>query len=265
VSCSGTQYSSYFCKAVTHSESDQARRCLPSLTRLNAHTRSTPLYHIKTDTIATGSDDKLIKIWLISTGTILRTINTGQNVHALKSGSYLAAGLDISTINIYNINTGSLVYELKGHTSGVNDLITISDDLLASASFDRSVRIWSLATNATKFILNGHSNSVKALKLISSSILASGSSDKQIIFWDITNGINNFILPGHSGTIQYSFDMLNEGPTFVSGSLDRTIKLWDINTTACLNTITTGLSIISLAVLDQNLIIQVNSNKNIVF
>jgi hypothetical protein len=40
VSCSGTQYSSYFCKAVTHSESDQARRCLPSLTRLNAHTHS---------------------------------------------------------------------------------------------------------------------------------------------------------------------------------------------------------------------------------
>jgi len=45
MSCSKTKYSSYFCKAVTHSESDQARRCLPSLTRLNAHTRSTPLYH----------------------------------------------------------------------------------------------------------------------------------------------------------------------------------------------------------------------------
>ena len=44
VTCSGTQYSSYFCKAVTYSESDQARRCFPSLTRLNAHTRSTPLY-----------------------------------------------------------------------------------------------------------------------------------------------------------------------------------------------------------------------------
>ena len=45
VSCSGTQYSSYSCKAVTHSESDQAQRCLPSLTRVNTHARSTPLYH----------------------------------------------------------------------------------------------------------------------------------------------------------------------------------------------------------------------------
>jgi hypothetical protein len=44
VSCSGTQYSIFFCEVVTHSESDQARRCLPSLTRLNAHNRSTPLY-----------------------------------------------------------------------------------------------------------------------------------------------------------------------------------------------------------------------------
>ena len=42
VSCPGTQYSSYSCKAVTHSESDQAQRCLPSLTKVNTHARSTP-------------------------------------------------------------------------------------------------------------------------------------------------------------------------------------------------------------------------------
>ena len=50
VSCSGTQYISYSCKAVTHSESDQAQRCLPSLTRVNTHARSTPLYHYTTTT-----------------------------------------------------------------------------------------------------------------------------------------------------------------------------------------------------------------------
>jgi len=45
VICSGTKYRSYFCKAITHSESDQARRCLPSLTRLNVHT---PVRHYTT-------------------------------------------------------------------------------------------------------------------------------------------------------------------------------------------------------------------------
>jgi len=39
------QYRSYSCKVVTHSESDQAQSCLPSLTRVNTHTRSTLLYH----------------------------------------------------------------------------------------------------------------------------------------------------------------------------------------------------------------------------
>ena len=48
MSCSGTQYSSYSCKAITHSESDQAQRCLPSLTRVNTHARSTPLRHYTT-------------------------------------------------------------------------------------------------------------------------------------------------------------------------------------------------------------------------
>ncbi len=66
VSCSGTQYSSYFCKAVTHSESDQARRCLPSLTRLNAHTRSTPLYHFLTRLNAHTRSTPLYQINLVS-------------------------------------------------------------------------------------------------------------------------------------------------------------------------------------------------------
>ena len=49
VSCSGTKYKCYSCKAVTDSESNPAQRFLPSLTRVNIPTRSTPLYHIKSD------------------------------------------------------------------------------------------------------------------------------------------------------------------------------------------------------------------------
>jgi WD40 repeat protein len=76
---------------------------------------------------------------------------------------HLAADLN-SNINIYNINDGSLVSTLKRHSDRVNDLIQISDDLLASSSDYETVRIWNLTTNTCKFILEGHFDRVNGFK-----------------------------------------------------------------------------------------------------
>jgi WD40 repeat protein len=97
----------------------------------------------------------------------------------LNNRIHLTAGLLSGDINIYNINDGSLVSSLKGHTWNVNDLVQISDEFLASSG-DASVRIWNLTANATKFILRGHGSNVNGLKQISFDIGASGSNDNNI-------------------------------------------------------------------------------------
>ena len=81
---------------------------------------------------------KLIKIWSINTGQTSRTINTGSEVFSLKllsNGFYLAAGLGDYKIQILNINTGSLITTLNGHTGRVRDLVLIGN-LLANSSED---------------------------------------------------------------------------------------------------------------------------------
>ncbi len=78
---------------------------------------------INLDTIASGGfSDYTIKIWSISSGQTLRTINAGTLVNSLKllnNGIHLAAGLN-PNINIYNINTGGLVATLQGHSSATS-------------------------------------------------------------------------------------------------------------------------------------------------
>ena len=216
------------------------------------------LEFINDDTIASGGKDKTIQIWSMSTGKTQRTINTSSNVYSLqllRNGFYLAAGLSYPSysINIYNINDGSLVNILQGHMNSVNDLALISDDLLASSSQDFTIRIWNLTTNDTTFVLRGHLNIVTALKIISLDTLVSASYDKTIKLWNITSGtlIRTFL--GHKDIIQYSIDLLSDGQTLVSGSQDRTIKLWNITTGQCLNTISTDDLVVSLAILNLNI------------
>ncbi len=207
---------------------------------------------INLDTIASGSNDDTIKIWSMVSGETSKIINTGLDVRSLKllsNGFYLACGLFNGNINIYDINNGDLISTLRGHTNWVDDLIQISDDLLASSSADTTVRIWNLTTYTCKFSLTGHNSTVYGLKLISSDLLASGSWDSTIKLWNITNGQLIGTLTGHGGIIKWSIDKLRDSQALVSGSLDQTIKFWNRTTGQCLNTFNTGLQIQTLVVL----------------
>ncbi len=212
--------------------------------------------YINEYTIASTSiDDMTIQIWAMNTGILNRTINTRTNSWSLQLLSncfHLAVGLNSRAIDVYDINTGNLVYSLieRSYDGPMNpNLAFISNETLASASTDTFVRIWNLTAQKIKFNLSGHTNHVMKLKLVSSDILASGSSDYTINLWNTTSGSLLRTLSCHTGGIRYAIETLNDGKTLVSGSGDKTIKFWNFNTGECLYSINTGLNINSLAIL----------------
>ena len=216
--------------------------------------------YINNDMIATGAWDGTIKIWSISTGITKRNISTGNHVKCLQllsNGFHLAAGMDTSTIIVYDINTGSDVASLTGHGTYVNDLELISKDLLASAGDDQTVRIWDLTTHSVKLNLTGHTLVVFGLKLISSDVLASASKDTNIKLWNITMGSLIKTLTGHTSPIYNSIDLLSDGQTLVSASLNKTIE-WNISTGECLASFSQSLLIYSLAVINSSRKIGIN-------
>ncbi len=210
---------------------------------------------ISENMIATGSMDSTIQMWSLYTGLTTKTINTSANVYALQllsNGFDLAAGLDMN-INIYNINTLNLISTLIGHTNCVVDLVLINKDLLASSGVDWRVRIWNLTKNSMKFTPFIHNWNVYGLKLVSSEILASGSYDNTTKLWNITTGSLIRTLTGHTDKINWAVDMLNDGSTLVTGSVDHTLKFWNIDTGDCSHTVNTGMSIRSMAVLNETI------------
>ncbi|MBU7584184.1 MAG: trypsin-like peptidase domain-containing protein [Nostoc sp. TH1S01] len=185
-------------------------------------------------TLASGNNDKTIKIWNVATGQEIRTLNGHSeavwSVAISPDGRTLASSSLDATIKIWNIATGQEIRTLNGHSAWVNS-VAISPDgrTLASGSSDKTIKIWNVATGQEIRTLNGHSDWVISVAISPDGrTLASGSSDKTIKIWNIATGQEIRTLNGHSDWV-FSVAISPDGRTLASGS-DKTIKIWNVAT-----------------------------------
>lgn len=62
-------------------------------------------------------------------------------------GKILASGSDDKTIRLWDIATGQVMFTLQGHVNTVSSLAFSSDGkTLASGSYDGTVKLWDLTT-----------------------------------------------------------------------------------------------------------------------
>ncbi|NCS42520.1 MAG: protein kinase [Microcystis aeruginosa BS11-05] len=167
--------------------------------------------------LASGSDDKTIKIWEVATGKELRTL-TGHSdrvssVAYSPDGRYLASGSSDDTIKIWEVATGKELRTLTGHSSWVKELRTLTGHsgwvqsvvyshdgrYLASGSGHNTITIWEVATGKELRTLTGHSSRVESVVYSPDGrYLASGSSDDTIKIWEVATGKELRTLTGHS-------------------------------------------------------------------
>lgn len=100
---------------------------------------------------------------------------------------------------------------------------------IASASEDKTVRLWAVAANQEPIVLEGHTQFVQSIAFHphQSELLLSAGRDRQIKFWNWTTQQQIFSLLAHSQSIN-SVAFSPDGQQFISGSADKTVKLWSI-------------------------------------
>jgi len=189
-------------------------------------------FGLDAERIASGGDDKTVKIWDAKSGQLIRTMYGHQkeveSVSFSPDGKRIVSGSLDTQIILWDADSGLEVQTLRGHKNEVLSVCFSPDGRrIASGSADKTILLWDADTGNPIRPLGGHQSYVISVCFSrDGKKIVSGSYDTTIRLWDTETGHEIRPLSGHQGIVS-SVCFSSDGRRIASGSCDGTIKVWD--------------------------------------
>ncbi|KAI7882363.1 putative platelet-activating factor acetylhydrolase ib alpha subunit [Lichtheimia hyalospora FSU 10163] len=210
-----------------------------------------PVYQI----LASASEDTTIKIWDYETGDFECTLKghtkAVQDLAFDPKGNYLVSCSADLTIKVWDVNNDyKCIKTLYGHDHSVSSVTFLpSGDKIVSASRDKTIKVWEFASGYCTKTYTGHLEWVRSV--VSSEdgrLLVTASNDQTARLWDTQTGESKVEFRGHEHVVEcaifapinaypYIQEMVGDeskskdpgapGRYVITGSRDKTIKVWD--------------------------------------
>ncbi|XP_054452320.1 autophagy-related protein 16-1 isoform X5 [Anoplopoma fimbria] len=137
------------------------------------------------------------------------------------------------------------LHVFEAHDGEVNAVkFSPGSRLLATGGMDRRVKLWEVVAGRCepKGALTGSNAGITSIEFdAAGSYLLAASNDFASRIWTVDDFRLRHTLTGHSGKV-LSARFLLDNARIVSGSYDRTLKLWDLRSKVCMKTVFAGSS-----------------------
>ncbi|OMJ82416.1 hypothetical protein SteCoe_16891 [Stentor coeruleus] len=183
--------------------------------------------------LASASKDCSVKIWNLHERNEKFTLKGHESwVTCIVSGKktdITISGSEDKTIRIWNCINGKEEAVLKGHAGEIYVLsLNSNDTMLISGSQDRTAKVWDLKSKTVLYNYTGHSMYATCCGFVLDDAYAYSASYQDIALHNLSSFKLEIILVGHTNYVfAVSYNHLTK--SLISVSLDKTLKIWNIN------------------------------------
>jgi WD40 repeat protein len=192
--------------------------------------------------LLSGSGDCTARLWDVQTGKELRRFQLPEDdKHSHKGDIYsvafspdgrLAVTGGNDTLRLWDVATGKQLHRFDTPTNWVLCVAFSRDgkQIASTSKADRFVRLWDVASGKQVGMIKEYKRSVDAVVYSPDGKTLAATDDTAVSIWDVsdlTKPKRLQLLEGHKGrvtSLAYSAD----GRFLVSGSEDRTARVWDV-------------------------------------
>ncbi|SCZ88541.1 BZ3500_MvSof-1268-A1-R1_Chr2-1g04478 [Microbotryum saponariae] len=209
----------------------EAERCVTTLEGNHGDVYSAR-WHPSGQHLVTGGYDKIVRLFDVETGTILKTF-TGHSLSISSVmfnplGNLIVSGSKDSNVRFWDSVSGLCIRTLNAQLGEVTS-VDMSDSYLLTSSRDNSVRLWDVRMLRPLKRFKAHSNTshnfVRA-SFAHASLLVSGSEDGVLYMWDRESSEVLQTLEGHRGIV-YGAVWNDKQSLLASHGSDGLIRTWE--------------------------------------